>query len=104
MEVLKRRAAACVIDTLVLDDGTRVDYIDITVAREKEIQKVAEANAKRWGEFEKNLHLLVPHLRVNDQEITVDDLENGFSVSELEAIGEMLIRNKKKGLESAGGI
>ena len=96
MEALKRKAPETIIDSITLSDGTRIDYIDISVGKETELQKTAESNAKRWSEFEKNLFLLTPHLLVNGKEIVTDDLKEGFSVSELEQIGEMLIRNKKK--------
>lgn len=84
------------IDSITLSDGTKVEYMDISIAKETELQKTVEGNGKRWSEFEKNLYLLVPHLLVDGKEITVDDLKEGFSVLELEQIGEMLLKNKKK--------
>jgi hypothetical protein len=78
--------------------------MDISIAKETEIQKAAETHGKRWSEFEKNLYLLVPHLLVDGKEITVDDLKEGFSVFELDQIAEMLIRNKKKADQSQEGI
>jgi hypothetical protein len=100
METLKRKAPTGVIDSITLPDGTKVDYMDISIAKETEMQKAVESNAKRWSEFEKNLYLLTPHLLVDGNEITVDDLKEGFSVSELEQIGEMLLKNKKKASQS----
>jgi hypothetical protein len=103
MEALKRKAPTSMIDSITLSDGTRVDYMDISIAKETELQKTVESNSKRWSEFEKNLYLLVPHLLVEGKEITVDDLKEGFSVSELEQIGEMLMNNKKKSPQSQEG-
>jgi hypothetical protein len=95
MDALKRKAPITVIDSITLSDGTQIEYIDISVEKETEIQKTAETN-KRWSEFEKNLYIISSRLRVNGKEVCVDDLKQGFSVSELMQISEMIVTDKKK--------
>jgi hypothetical protein len=96
MEALKRKASVSVIDSITLEDGTKIEYVDISVEKETEIQKTVENNSKRWSEFERNLFAVSQRLLVNGNEITVDDLKQSFSVSEMAQIGKMMAGDKKK--------
>jgi hypothetical protein len=51
---------------------------------------------KRSSEFEKNLYVISQRILVNGKEISVDDLEHGFTVSEMSQISEMIVQDKKK--------
>ena len=81
MEALKRKVELSIKDTMILEDKTKIELVNITARRASEI-----ANNKRLNDFDKGIHLTAAKIRINDQEVTYDDLLDCFSDEELTKI------------------
>ena len=85
MEALKRKADLSEKRSMTLEDGTKIEFVPVTVKKAAEINKI-----KGLNDFDKGIHSLVAQIRVNGQEVSYDDLLNCFTIEEFTKIADLI--------------
>lgn len=92
MQALNRKPDLSPRRSMVLDDGTKIEAIGITVRRVMEL-----TNNKSLSESELGMHYTAARMLVNGQPIVYDDLLDCFTEDEIGKISNFI--NGKEGKE-----